>query len=104
MSENKGSLKMKSALIIPILAILSGIALFIGAASIANAGHHGHSMFSGGLNEMDSNNDGAVSFDEYSAYHTERLRWGFNALDTNSDGLISSDEWETFLKMHGAGG
>jgi Ca2+-binding EF-hand superfamily protein len=42
-----------------------------------------------------------VSFEEYSALHSEMLRWGFNAIDSDNDGSISANEWETFLKMHG---
>ena len=93
---------MKSALIIPALAIFSAIALLIGAAATVNAGHHG-SMFGAELSDMDSNNDGMISFEEYSAFHSEKLRWSFNALDTNNDGSISESEWDTFLKMHGMG-
>jgi hypothetical protein len=94
---------MKIAIVIPAMAIFSGIALLIGAASIVNASHHGYSMFSVGMRDMDSNNDGMVSYDEYSAYHSERLRWSFNALDTDNNGSISKSEWDTFLKMHGVG-
>lgn len=94
---------MKIALVIPALAIFSAIALLIGAALTANAGHHGHSMFSANLKDMDKNGDGTVSYQEYIDYHSERLRWGFDVLDTDKDGSISQDEWETFLKMHGVG-
>lgn len=92
---------MKIALIIPVLAILSAFALLIGAATTVKAGHHGYSMFSADLNDMDSNKDAIVSYEEYSEYHSEQLRWSFNALDTDNDGSISEDEWNTFLKMHG---
>ena len=93
---------MKVALMIPALAIFLAIALLIGAAATVNAGHHG-SMFGAELSDMDSNNDGMISFKEYSAYHSEKLRWRFNALDTNDNGSISESEWDTFLKMHGMG-
>jgi Ca2+-binding EF-hand superfamily protein len=94
---------MKSALIIPGMVIFSAIALFIGAAISVHAGHHGFSMFSANIGEMDTNGDGKVSFEEYSDFHSEQLRWSFNALDADNDGSISASEWETFLKMHGAG-
>jgi hypothetical protein len=61
---------MKIALIIPALAIFSAIALLIGAAATVNAGHHG-SMFGAELRDMVSNNDGMLSFEEYSTYHFE---------------------------------
>ena len=94
---------MKTLLIIPTLAIFLAIALFLGAVINAQAGYHGSTMFSPDISDMDTNNDGMVSFEEYSALHSEKLRWGFNALDTDNDGSISASEWEIFLKMHGVG-
>ena len=94
---------MKSFFLIPALAIFSAIALLIGSLTTANAGHHGHSMFKAGINDMDANGDGVVSFEEYANYHNEKLRWSFNALDSDNDGAISKSEWDQFLKMHGAG-
>ena len=92
---------MKTLFLIPTLAILFAVALLIGALATAQAGHHYHSMFSAGISDMDQNKNGAVSFDEYSDYHAERLRWSFDALDTDNDEAISEQEWKTFLKMHG---
>lgn len=93
---------MKTFLLVPALAILSAFTLLIGTTSTVNAAHHGDSMFSANLSAMDSNNDEMVSFEEYSDYHSEKLRWSFNALDSNNDGSISEAEWETFKRMHGA--
>jgi hypothetical protein len=94
---------MKSLIIVPTLAIFFAIALFLGAVINAHAGHHGCMMFGADISDMDTNNDGVVSFEEYSALHSEKLRWGFNALDTDNDSSISASEWESFLKMHGVG-
>ena len=94
---------MKTLIMIPVMAIFLGFALLIGAVLNAQAGHHGYSMFSPNISEMDNNNDGVVSFEEYSAYHSEKLRWSFNAIDADNDGSISAGEWDTFLKMHGVG-
>jgi hypothetical protein len=94
---------MKNAMIIPLLAIFLGLALFIGAVQSVHAGHHGCSMFSANLSDMDINNDGTVSFEEYTAFHSEQLRWSFNALDTDNDDSISASEWDAFLRMHGIG-
>ena len=92
---------MKTLLIVPTLAIFFAIALFLGAVINAHAGHHGCMMFSADISDMDTNNDGVVSFEEYSALHSEKLRWGFNALDTDNDSSIGANEWEAFLRMHG---
>jgi hypothetical protein len=94
---------MKTLIVVPTLAIFLAIALFLGAVIKAHAGHHGHMMFSADISDMDTNNDGVVSFGEYSAFHSERLKWEFNALDTDNDGSISANEWENFLKMHNVG-
>ncbi len=89
--------------IIPALAILSALTLFLGAVMTVNAGHHNHSMFSTNINDMDLNNDDKVTFEEYSTFHSNQLRWSFDALDTDNDDAITSEEWDMFLKMHGVG-
>jgi hypothetical protein len=94
-------MKIQTLMVVPTSAIFLAIALFIGAVINAHAGHHGYMMFSSDIRDMDTNNDGVVSFEEYSALHSEMLRWGFNAIDSDNDGSISANEWETFLKMHG---
>ena len=94
---------MTSAILISIIAIISGILLFVGAVLSVDAGHQGHTMFSADISRMDTNADGVVSLEEYEAFHTEQMRWSFNALDTDNDGNISKAEWETFLRMHGVG-
>lgn len=77
--------------------------VLFGILFIAQAGHQGYSMFSTDISDMDKNNDGMVTFEEYSAHHSEQLRWSFNALDTDNNGSINESEWEQFLKMHGVG-
>lgn len=94
-------MKTQTLVVVPTSAIFLAMALFLGAVINAHAGHHGYMMFNSDISDMDTNNDGVVSFEEYSALHSEKLRWGFNALDTDNDGSISANEWETFLKMHG---
>ena len=66
-------------MVVPTSAIFLALALFLGAVIKAHAGHHGCMMFSADISDMDTNNDGVVSFEEYSALHSEKLRWGFNA-------------------------
>ena len=94
-------MKTQILVIVPTSVIFLAFALFLGAVINAHAGHHGYMMFRSDISDMDTNNNGMVSFEEYSALHFEKLRWGFNALDTDNDGSISASEWETFLKVHG---
>ena len=94
-------MRSQTLTVLPASMIFFALALFLGAVINAHAGHHGCMMFSYDISDMDTNNDGVVSFEEYSAIHSEKLRWGFNALDTDNDGSISANEWEAFLKMHG---
>jgi Ca2+-binding EF-hand superfamily protein len=42
----------------------------------------------GMIQQMDKNNDGAVSLKEFNAFHAER----FKAMDTNNDGKVTAEE------------
>ena len=53
------------------------------------------------MSEIDSNNDGEITFDEFSAPTTEKLKGSFKMLDTNDDDVISQEEWDEFLRVHG---
>ena len=77
--------------------------LIIGFVSWSFAGHyyHGYNMKMSEMSEIDSNNDGEISFEEFSAPTTEKLKSGFSMLDANNDEVISKDEWDEFLNVHG---
>jgi hypothetical protein len=92
---------MKRITTISAIAIIFAIALVFSSTQSVNAGHHGCSMFTAGVADMDSNSDGTISFDEYASYYSQQLRWSFDAIDADNDGFISNSEWELFLKMHG---
>lgn len=83
--------------------IIAAIALLV--SSSAWAGHHykGHcgTMSSWNMNEMDANQDGVLSFEEFSDRQTKKLRAGYDMIDSNSDGVVSEEEWKTFLNVHG---
>ncbi len=84
---------------------LTFITLII-AVPLAFAGHHYHGYgkhmdMSWNMSDKDSNSDGTISFEEFSASQMEMLRAGFDMIDTNKDGKINEDEWNTFLKVHG---
>mgnify|MGYP001552969166 FL=1 len=81
------------------------LALMI-SVPLAFAGHHYHGYgkhmdMSWDMTEKDTDSDGTLSFEEFSASQMEMLRAGFDMIDTNKDGKISADEWNTFLKVHG---
>ena len=90
---------MKNIVIISVFAVVSIAGLVSG--SMAGHNYHGHSMNMSEMSEMDINNDGMITFDEFSAPHTETLRSAFKMLDTNKDEVISEEEWNEFLKVHG---
>ena len=78
------------------------------SVTLAMAGHHykgyghGYGMKSGWeMSERDTNQDGTLTFDEFSGPQVEMLRAGFDMIDTDKDGKISADEWRTFQKVHG---
>ena len=90
---------MNRLLIIPSFCVI----LIVGLVSTGIAGHnyHGYGMKISEMSEIDRNNDGEITFDEFSAPTTEKLKSGFEMLDTNSDEVISKEEWDEFLRVHG---
>ena len=77
-----------------------------GFAGISTAGHHYHGcsgMKLSELSEMDTDNDGIMSFEEFSAPHLQRYKDMFDILDSNQDGEIDQNEWTIFLENHGYG-
>jgi hypothetical protein len=84
------------------------IALAISALalpSLALAGnYHGtkaHGMGNWDMTVLDTNKDGVLTFEEYSAPNVEKWRSGFKMIDTSGDGRISAEEWRAFLDVHG---
>ena len=86
-----------------LLNTLFAIVLIAGLASGSSAGHyyHGSGMQMSEMSEIDSNEDGMITFDEFSAPSVERLKSGFDMLDSDNDKKISEEEWEEFLRVHG---
>jgi Ca2+-binding EF-hand superfamily protein len=78
--------------------------LFFSMTTITSslAGHHYHGCHNmTDMTEMDTNQDGLITFDEFSAPHMEKYRSAFRMLDTDNDEVINQDEWDEFLKVHG---
>lgn len=56
------------------------------------------------FDKMDTDANGSVSWEEFSATHPQMRKPAFQTIDANSDNAISHDEWHEFLSRHGAGG
>ncbi len=83
------------------------VSIFFLTVTIVSAGsyQHGHGcgMSSWDMTKMDENQDGVLSFDEFSAPQQQRLKAGYDMIDTDKDGLVSPDEWDAFRAVHGLG-
>ena len=77
--------------------LIAGLA----SGSMAGYNYHGSSMQMSEMSAIDSNNDGMITFDEFSAPTVDRLKSGFDMLDTDNNGKIDQKEWNEYLKVHG---
>ena len=71
--------------------------------SMAGHYHHGYGMKMSAMSDLDTNRDGSISFEEFNAPNTEKMKKAFKMLDTDSDNVISEAEWDDFLRVHGYG-
>ena len=90
---------MKSIIVTLALAVIFGLGMVSG--SMAGGNYHGHGMGMSEMSDMDSNEDGAITFEEFKAPTVERLRGGLDMLDTDNDGEIDQKEWDNYLRIHG---
>jgi len=90
---------MKSIIVSLAFAVIIGLGMVSG--SVAGGNYHGHGMGMSEMSDMDSNDDGAITFEEFKAPTVERLKSGFDMLDTDNDGEIDQKEWDTYLRIHG---
>jgi hypothetical protein len=90
--------KMKKIIII----FTASLMLLAGPISISIAGHHYHGC--GGMRdmtEMDRNEDGKITLEEFSARQMEKQKSAFDMLDMDNNGVIDSSEYEKFMEVHG---
>ena len=76
------------------------VSLAAGLSQIANADDTSdmgrmHSMHDYMMKDADTNNDGAISRDEFMTNHKTRSEKMFTKLDTNNDSALSRDEFTT---------
>jgi Ca2+-binding EF-hand superfamily protein len=86
-----------------LLIVLSvGLMLVAGSISTSIAGHHYHGC--GGMRdmtEMDKNEDGEITLEEFSARQMEKQKNAFDMLDMDNNGVIDSTEYDKFMEVHG---
>jgi hypothetical protein len=85
------------------LVILSLLSILI-VSPTSFAGHHdggGGCAMSWDMNAMDTNQDGLLTFDEYSGGKGEKMRKGFDMVDMDNNEVIDQDEWNHLLEAHG---
>lgn len=85
--------------------LISVLALAIAAPSFVIAGHyhggHGFNIKSWNMDDLDTDNNGVVDFEEFVAPSMEKWKSGFNRVDTNGDGDIDGMEWMELRELHG---
>ena len=90
---------MNRIFIAPLFAIILIAGLVSG--SMAGYNYHGSSMQMSEMSAIDSDSNGKITFDEFSAPTVDRLKSGFDMLDTDNDGNLDQKEWNEYLKVHG---
>ena len=90
---------MKKLLFIVLASIIAAAGMF--GISMAGHNYHGYGMGMSNMSDLDADQNGTITFDEFSASQMDRLKSAFKMLDTNNDDVIDKDEWNAFLKVHG---
>ncbi len=74
---------------------------------IAVAGHHygGYGCMGKiqGMTDLDTDGNGRLTLDEFTAPAMEKWQSGFDMIDTDKNGEINADEYDEFLRVHGMG-
>lgn len=106
---NKGEYTMKHRFVLPLLTIV----FFTGALAAVQAGEHDTKhdrskkcysasgmMMDMHFNEIDSDGNNALHFQEFKSRFPTATEKSFNTLDTDRNGTLGHDEWSRFKKMH----
>ncbi len=81
---------------------IAGLMFFCGSLTNSIAGHYHHGCgHMGDMSAMDSNQDGLITFDEFSAPHMKKYKRVFELLDKDGDEVINEDEMNEFMEVHG---
>ncbi|MDI1310005.1 MAG: EF-hand domain-containing protein [Methylotenera sp.] len=87
------------------LKIIAMAALTLGLTQMAYADHHGkdgmHGDRSHAMENADTNKDGAISHDEFTAAHQKMAETMFTKMDANKDGKIDKAERDAMKEKMG---
>jgi hypothetical protein len=85
--------------------LISAIAFAIAIPVLVVAGNyhggHGYAMKSWHMDDLDTDGNGFLSFDEFVAPNMDKWRSGFEMIDENGDGELDRAEWKALQEMHG---
>jgi len=89
-----------------IIAMAAGIIIAGIFGCSSSKGFHGMSMpdpeeYQAHFGDLDTNDDGAVTWEEFKAYFPDGQARVFNAIDLNQNGTIDHNEWHRFKEAHG---
>ncbi len=96
---------MKIKPIFPIVLIILMMATF----AVAGTYHHGYGSYHGcglgmssfNMSDIDADEDGVVTFEEFGKKQMEKMRSAFDTIDTNKDGEVDEMEWTELMRVHG---
>jgi len=92
----------KRFFLVSAIALLMMIPVFVIAGNLHGYhGGHGYGLKSWNMEDLDTDNDGFVNFQEFKAPSMKMWKSGFDSVDENRDGLIDENEWKTLQEMHG---
>lgn len=92
----------KKFFLVSALALLMMIPVFVVAGNYHGYhGGHGFGLKSWNMEDLDTDNDGFVNFEEFQAPSVEMWKSGFDSVDKDGDGFIDKEEWSGLQQMHG---
>lgn len=66
--------------------------------AVATAAFAASDRYPADFSEMDLDNDGVLTWQEFHAYYPELSRDAFDGADTQNDGRVTPEEWREFIK------
>ena len=86
-----------------VIILLMVSAMTIPTITLAGYQHGGYGCMGQNWNmtDLDTDGNGRLTFDEFTAPSMEKWQSGFDMIDTDGSKDISDEEWKAFLDVHG---